>query len=191
MQELSLHILDIVQNSIQADAKHIEINVEENSVKNLYLIRICDNGKGIDKETLQKVLNPFYTSKAKKTGLGIPLLKQHAELAGGNLHIESELGSGTTVTATFKHNNIDRQPMGDIASTLCGLIRSYPAIRFKYKHKIESNEFYFDTEEIKAQLEEVSIETPEIIRFIKELITSNIEELESQRNITNKNNINA
>lgn len=190
MVELSLHILDIVQNSLHAKATEVEVLVDDNSVDNSYTIKIIDNGAGMDAETVKKVLDPFYTSKNKKTGLGIPLLKQHAELCGGSLKVESHPGKGTEITALFENNHFDRQPMGDIAGTISGTIRSNPDVRLIYKHKVDGEDFKLDTNELKQELDGVPIESPEVINFINEMLKSNIEELESNRNILKKQIIN-
>ena len=190
MIELSLHILDIVQNSLQANASEVEICVEDNRIENKYAISVKDNGTGMDAETIKKVLDPFYTSKNKKTGLGIPLFKQHAEQCGGSLEIESEPGNGTKVSVWFENNHFDRQPMGDITGTICGLIRSYVDVHFIYKHKVDEDEFVLDTDELKNELDGIPLQTPEVIKFISDMIKTNIEELESNRNISKKQTIN-
>ena len=177
MKEISLHILDIVQNSVQANATEIEISIEESSQMDLYTVTIIDNGDGMSCETINRVLDPFFTTKNKKTGLGIPLLKQHAELTGGKLEIESTLNVGTTVRTNFIRSNIDRQPLGEIESTLSGIFRSFPNADFSYTHKVDNKEFFISTKEIKNELDGVSITSHEVISFIKELILENITEI--------------
>lgn len=177
MKELSLHILDIVQNSLHAGASEISISVVEDFRKNLLSIQIGDNGKGIPEDKLMNLLDPFFTTKKKKTGLGIPMLKQHAEMAGGDLQVESKVGKGTILTATFQHDNLDRQPMGDLTGTIIGLIRANPEICWKYKHRVNEREFLLDTNEIKAELDDVPINSREVLNFIEEFIRDNLNEL--------------
>jgi hypothetical protein len=179
MKELSLHILDIVQNSLQAGATEIIVEVSENIEENSYQIFISDNGKGMTNEEIKKVLDPFYTSKNKKTGLGIPLLKQHAELAGGFLKVESAKNKGVILTVCFQHNHLDRQPMGDIACTLAGILRANPKIHLIYKHVYKNKSFLFDTDEFKSELGDIPINSPEVINFTTEFIRDNINELTS------------
>lgn len=137
MEELSLHILDIAENSIRAGATRIEIYIHEDAKNDVLTIKIKDNGAGMDKETLKKVRDPFFTTKAsKKWGLGIPLLAHAARQSGGNIKIHSKPGAGTTLVATFAHSHIDRQPMGDIEETLKALIIANPGIDFAFKHRI-------------------------------------------------------
>jgi hypothetical protein len=166
-----------VQNSLQAEASEICIEVLEHPSENMLQISISDNGKGMTSEQLNEVLNPFYTTKNKKTGLGIPLLKQHAEMTGGNLSIEKGIDKGTKVIASFCYNHIDRQPMGDIAGTLAGIIRANPDIHIVYWHGFNNKAFVFDTNEFIAELDGIPISSPQVINFIIEFIRDNINEL--------------
>jgi DNA topoisomerase VI subunit B len=174
MKELSLHILDIVQNSIQANASKIEITITEDNHHNSMVIQVADNGNGMTDETLRQVLDPFYTTKNKKTGLGIPLLKQHAEMTGGDLTIKSSVDFGTKITAKFVKNHFDRQPIGNIAATLTSLIRSNPSIHFKYLHQVDEKKFELDTNELLDELDGIQIDNPEIIRFLEQMINENL-----------------
>jgi len=177
MKEISLHILDIVQNSIQAGAKQVIISITEDIPENMMRIEITDNGKGMNSEILAKVNDPFFTSGNKKTGLGLPLLKQHAEAAGGAIIIESGEGKGTTVIATFVHDHPDRQPIGDITTTMMSLIRSNPEMDFIYSHSANRKKFVLDTRHIKQELEGIPIGSKEVIVFLRDMITGNLNEL--------------
>ena len=111
MQEISLNILDIAQNSIRAGATLVEIDIAENIPEDLFVFSVKDNGCGMSEEMVKRVSDPFVTTRTtRKIGLGIPLLRSMAEAAGGGLDIESRVGVGTVVTATFSHSNIDRHP---------------------------------------------------------------------------------
>jgi hypothetical protein len=177
MKEISLHILDIVQNSIHAGADLVEIFVYEDPTGNLLKIEVNDNGKGMTTAVLAKVNDPFFTTGKKKTGLGIPLLRQHAEACGGIFLIISELDKGTWISATFQLDHIDRQPMGDITPTLISLIRSNPIVDFVYSHTLNNRNYTFDTREVKRVLEDISINNSRAIAFIKDMITENIREI--------------
>lgn len=180
MTELSLHILDIVQNSIAAQSSLISIIIEEDIKNDKYIIRIVDNGTGMDSETLSKVTDPFFTSRTtRKVGVGISLFKQSAEQTGGSFNIESAPGKGTSVTAIFGHSNIDRPILGDIAGTMTLLIGANQQIRFIYEHITPVSDFQFDTEEAKAELEGVPINHPDILRALKELIEENLKLIEA------------
>jgi hypothetical protein len=179
MTELSLHILDIVHNSISAKASVVAISVYESKMQNKLEIEISDNGKGMDISTLDKVTDPFYTTRTtRKVGLGIPLFKQAVEICEGNFNIDSVLGKGTIIKAALPLAHIDRQPMGDIAGVLVQLVSSFPYIDFVYKHITDKGEYIFNTKEIKEMLEGMSLQEPEIIKFIREMIRENLNVIE-------------
>ncbi len=178
MKELSLHILDILQNSIAAQADLIEIELFENKKENVYRIIIRDNGNGMSAEMLSHVTDPYYTSRTtRKVGLGIPLLKQNAERAGGTFTIESEYGKGTILKAEFQHTNIDRPMMGDIAGVIVLTAAANEKIRFIYKHTTDHGNYIFDTKEIKDIMDGTSINQPQIIKYLKEMIKENLSEI--------------
>jgi signal transduction histidine kinase len=135
MKELSLNILDIVQNSIRAKADYISIEINESVKKDLYRIVVSDNGSGIPKEIMKNITDPFVTTRTRRRmGLGLPLLKYHTELTGGELSIRSEPGKGTQVEASFSLKHIDRQPLGDIIGVIIILVASNQGINFDYFH---------------------------------------------------------
>jgi anti-sigma regulatory factor (Ser/Thr protein kinase) len=151
MEDLSLHILDIAENSIRAKAKRIEIRVIEDLENDLLSIEIKDDGCGMDRERLKKALDPFFTTKDKKWGLGLSLLAQATQEAEGEFNIDSAVGKGTKVSATFKHSHIDRKPFGNMAETLIVLIYGNPDVDFFYLYKKGSLTYSFDTSKIKAE----------------------------------------
>ncbi len=149
MEDLSLHILDIAENSIEAKASKVEIKVIEDKKKDLLTIEIKDNGQGIDKETLKKVLDPFYTTRTvRKVGLGLSLLAQATEESGGDIEIKSKVGKGTKVKATFQYSHIDRKPLGDIEKTLTTLIVGNPGVNFVYEHRKDNVKVTLDTKKL-------------------------------------------
>lgn len=179
MKELSLHILDIVHNSVSAGANLVQVIVNEDLSENNYDIEIRDNGRGMSEEIVKQVINPFYTTRTtRKVGLGISLFKQNAEQAGGYLKIESELGKGTNVLVRFIHDNIDRPVMGDIAGVVSMLVCGTPNVEFIYSHSISDNQFVFDSREVKEALGDVPVSSPEVVSYLKEFINSNLEELQ-------------
>lgn len=134
MEEISLHILDLVENSISAGATRVEIVVEENLKRDILRIVVKDNGRGMSEDEKKRVFDPFFTTKGKKTGLGLPFIKQAAESTGGSVKIKTGPGKGTVLSAIFTRSHIDRQPLGDIATTIATLFLSHPEIDFVYKH---------------------------------------------------------
>ena len=183
MQELSLNILDIAQNSVVAGASLIEIMVEVYGENNNTLsIIIKDNGKGMDRQTLENVINPFFTSRTtRKVGLGIPLFKMAAEQTGGFFEITSELGAGTQVKAVFDTANIDCTPLGDVWDTVAILIQMNEDIDFVYTAKSGKDEFVCDTRRLKEVMEGAPLSDPMVVRWIKEFIEENQFEIFKRR----------
>lgn len=171
MNELSLHILDICQNSIKANATLIHIQVVENIQENIFEINITDNGKGMNKATLTQVADPFYTTRTtRKVGLGISLFKMAAEMAGGSFVITSEEGQGTRVSAQFEHNHIDRAPLGRIEDTLLILILNETSIDIRYEHVYNDQIYTLDTRDIKQVLGDIPLSNHDVVLWIKEHI---------------------
>ena len=169
MEDLSLHILDVVENSISAGAKKVEIEIREDLKEDLLRIEITDDGKGMDAGMLEKALDPFFTTKTvRKVGLGLSLLREAAKAANGDLTIQSEIGRGTRVKATFQHSHIDRKPMGDMTKTMMTLIISNPGVHFQYLHGKDGREYrMIDTEKLKANGELSSMSAGKLINLIK------------------------
>ena len=173
MEDLSLHILDIAENSITAGASRIEIKIVEDTGANLLTVEISDNGKGMDKELLDNACDPFYTTRTtRRVGLGIPLLAQSARESSGDITVKSVKGEGTSIKASFQYDHIDRRPLGDIGQTMIILIMSNPDIDFLFEHTKNDNTYLLDTTEIKKELDGVPINTPEVIKIIKDDIST-------------------
>jgi hypothetical protein len=178
MKELSLNILDIVQNSIRAEASEISIMINESLSKDIYLIMISDNGKGIPEEILRDVTDPFVTTRTKRRmGLGLSLLKYHAELTGGRMEINSTVGKGTEVIVNFSFRHIDRQPLGDIAGILVILMASNKHISFIYSHKTDNGEYRFSSKETKEFLEVEALTEMNLLEDIGWMIGENLKEI--------------
>jgi anti-sigma regulatory factor (Ser/Thr protein kinase) len=173
VKELSLHILDILENAVEAAASRIEIRIDEDPSRDDMTIAIRDNGRGMEPETAERTLDPFYsTRKTRHIGLGLPLFSEAARRCEGALRIDSEPGKGTAVTATFRCSHIDRAPLGDIATALLAILLSERPVDLDYVHRIEGKEFRFDTSEIRKELGEVPLAHPKVRewfdRFIRE-----------------------
>jgi anti-sigma regulatory factor (Ser/Thr protein kinase) len=146
VRDISLHILDIAENSINAGAKNISIKIIEEKKKNLLKVEISDDGKGMDKRFIKKVSSPFVTTRTtRKVGLGLPLLKAAAEMTNGKLVINSSPGKGTRITAVFQLDHVDRKPIGSMAQTILALAANNPEINIKYTRKQNGKKFIFDT----------------------------------------------
>jgi anti-sigma regulatory factor (Ser/Thr protein kinase) len=153
VRELSLHILDALENSVEAGATRIELRIEEDLRKDILSIVIRDNGRGMSEEFARQVLNPFVTTrKTRHVGLGLPLFAAAAERCNGDLRIKSKVGVGTTVTVTFQHSHIDRAPLGDIPGTLMAIILSDRPVDVLYKHRVDRRTFDLDTARVRHEL---------------------------------------
>ena len=171
MKEISLHILDIMQNSVTAGAGLIELTVTEDEKNDILSFSVKDNGKGMSEELLASVTDPFTTGRTtRKVGLGIPLLKHAAELTGGGIDIKSKLGEGTTISATFVYSSIDRQPLGNMSETMHQLITSFEEVDFIYSHLVNGQEFFVDTREFKKVLSGVSFRENAVSLWILEYL---------------------
>ena len=182
MRELSLHILDILQNSVEAGATRVVLTIDEDLAADRLTITVEDNGRGIPPEKLPKLFDPFYTTRSTRhVGLGLPLLKAAAERCNGDVTLASEVGVGTTLTATFQHSHLDRAPLGDLTGTLLTFILG-GACDLRYVHRVigrvgewESGrtgerEFAFDTAEIKAELGDVPLTHPDVREWLRQFI---------------------
>lgn len=171
MRELSLHILDIVQNSISAGAGLVQIDVIENAQADSMTIRVTDDGSGMDPETARRIVDPFVTSRiTRPVGLGVPLFAAAAERCGGGLGIDSSCGAGATVTAVFGLSHIDRAPLGNMADTFRVLAVCNPNVDFVYNHVRGERSFHVDTREIRAALGDVPLSLPEVALFIRDFV---------------------
>lgn len=178
MTEISLNVLDVAENSIRAEASLVEISVAADTKADLLTIMIKDDGRGMSEEQIAHVEDPFFTTRTtRKVGLGIPFFKQAAESTGGQFHIVSTLGEGTTVTATFTLSHIDRMPLGDINSTIYTLITFNQQTDFLYTYSLDDRSFSLDTREFKEILGDVPFDTPEVSSYIKEYLNENKNEV--------------
>jgi hypothetical protein len=178
MQDLSLHILDIVENAIASKASHVAIRITEDFDKDQMIVEIEDDGEGIPLHLLEKVVDPFFTTRTtRKIGLGLSLLQQAAQACEGDLQVQSHQGKGTVVRANFRYNHIDLKPLGDMASTMVTLIVGNPHMDFHYVHRKGNKTFCFDTVELKRELDDVPIDHPKVVQFVREEIHKGLREL--------------
>lgn len=179
-----MHVLDIVQNSIKAKAKNVFVSIAEDSSQDKMTIDIKDDGYGMSEEMVKKVCDPFVTSRTtRRVGLGIPLFKSAAEMAGGGFEIESEEGTGTTVSAVFGLSHIDRAPLGDIGSTMSTLIGMNKDINFEYRHKKNGASFTVSKETLGELLFDIPIDSPEVMSWIRDYINESIKNLDGGLNV--------
>jgi Histidine kinase-, DNA gyrase B-, and HSP90-like ATPase len=174
VRDISLHILDIAENSINAGASRIDITIIEDSAKNLLTVEIIDDGKGMEPEFAETTADPFVTSRTtRKVGLGLPLLKAAAEIANGKLIIDSVSGKGTIIKADFQLNHIDRKPLGNMGETILALIANNPETNIKYFYKNNGKQFSFDSKKFTKNINVEVFNTSEILLKIKKYFKEN------------------
>ena len=136
MEDFSLHVLDVVENALSAGADRIEVRIVVQRKEDFLRIEIEDNGRGMDEQMVSQALDPFYTTKSgKRVGLGLPLLAQAADEAGGDMDVEAELGKGTVVRATCRLSHPDLKPIGDMLQTMAILTCVHPDVQFVFEHR--------------------------------------------------------
>lgn len=170
MKELSLHILDIAQNSISAECTRLKLSLVEHSQR--LTLTLTDNGRGMSQEFLATVTDPFTTTRTtRKVGLGLPLLRLAAEQTGGSFSIESTVGEGTTLMVIFHTDSIDCPPLGDMAGTVAMLLQGAPEVEFLYERATDRGEFRFDTREVREILgEDVSLAEHAVFLWLRDYL---------------------
>lgn len=171
MEDLSLHILDVAENSVHAGATHIVILIRESSVDDTLTVEIEDNGQGMTSEEMAKASDPFYTTRTtRKVGLGLSLLDQAAKAANGTFEIESRPGLGTRVCATFQLSHVDCKPIGNMADTITALLAQRPDIDITYDHERGGQGLSFSTKEIRHQLGDMPLNAAVSLNFIRQYL---------------------
>lgn len=183
MKELSLNILDIAGNSVRAEATLIEILLEETEQTLTFTIK--DDGKGMGRELLSRVCDPFATTRTtRKVGLGIPFLKMEAEQTGGYLTIESRSreeypdSHGTVLSSCFIKTHIDYIPLGDIVETLCTLVHGMGSIDLLFRHRYSGREVTLSTAEMREMLgDDLPLSSPDVIEWLRAYLSEGYAEL--------------
>ena len=189
MREIALHLLDIAENSVTADAENITLTVCEDLQGDRLTASVVDDGKGMSAEMTARVVDPFTTSRTtRKVGLGIPLFKEAAESCNGNLVINSEIGKGTSLDVKFQYSHIDRMPLGDLATTMLTLFVAYPKIHWVFDYEaipsngMQEEKFVFDSQPVMADLGDIPLTEPVVLTFIREYIESGVARVQAVSN---------
>lgn len=178
MQELSLHILDLVQNGIEAGACRIVLTVTEDSAADMLTIRVEDDGRGMDAAVVRKVTDPFYTTRStRRVGLGLPLIDMSASQCGGQLKIASTVGKGTAVEACWRLSHIDRPPLGDMAQTVKTLFVLNPDIDIQYTHQVDQRSFSATVYELTEILDGIPFTQPDVLEWLGEYLNGHEQQL--------------
>lgn len=184
MIDLAMHMMDIVQNSLRAGAGKVDIDLVENSSDHRLLFRVKDDGDGMNRETVEKLADPFFTTRTtRKVGLGIPFLKMTCEQTGGTLKVFSEEGRGSVVEAVYRTDHPDCLPLGDMAGYLALLLNANPDVRFRFTCRIDEAEFILDSDELKGQ--GIELQHPQMLAAVKEYIRENLREIYKKRSSHN------
>jgi hypothetical protein len=175
MHELSLHVLDLVENSTGAGADRVTVTVEEDPYRDEMRICIEDNGRGMDSAMVSRIRDPFVTTRTtRKVGLGLSLMDMTTRMCDGNLRIESALGVGTTVDATWRLSHLDRPPLGNMAATLKTILIMNPDIHFLYCHTVGERSFILDSGEISKALGDLPLTQPEVLEWLDGYLKENL-----------------
>ncbi|HEX3031384.1 MAG TPA: ATP-binding protein [Bacillota bacterium] len=180
MKEIALHIIDIAQNSIEAGATQVGIKIEENLTDDYLALEITDNGRGMSQDMIERVTDPFFTTRnTRRIGLGLPLLKAAAERCEGRLELTSVPGEGTKVVVRFKRSHIDRAPLGNMVDTIVNMVVGYPDLDLHFVHRIDDREILFDSGELRRELEDVPLNNLAVVNWIRNFLAEAYADLNS------------
>jgi len=175
MRELSLHILDIARNSIEAGATALHLSIVEQRDRDTLELTVRDNGRGMDDETTRRAADPFYTTReSRKVGLGLSLLEATCERCGGSLEIRSRPGEGTEVRGTMQLAHLDRPPLGDMGKVIQALACEAQRTSVRYRHQADGKRFEIDTVELQKELGEVPVTDPRVLCWLAEYVKNGV-----------------
>ncbi len=181
MEELSLHLLDLVENAIRAEADLVKIEISEEPAQDMLSLVVEDNGRGMEPGLAAKASDPFYTTRTtRRVGLGLSLLRANAQLCDGDLTVDSRLGEGTRVKVWFTLSHIDRQPLGDWPATIAGLILTQQEVDFTYSHRVGDDEFELDTRELRQELGRDALADPAVTAMLRQQMIEALDQLGSR-----------
>ncbi|HYQ47544.1 MAG TPA: ATP-binding protein [Thermodesulfovibrionales bacterium] len=184
MEDISLHILDIAENSVSASATLVRISITDDPGKNLFTVTIEDNGRGMDAVFVRRVLDPFCTTRTERNvGLGLSFLAQAARETGGDIRIQSVVGQGTIVRADFRPAHIDMKPLGNITDTIVTLIAGNPRVDFHFSYARAGNTYSLDTREIRSALEDVPINSADVLSAIRSDLSEGLQAVKEANNV--------
>ncbi|CQR72494.1 sensory histidine kinase AtoS [Sporomusa ovata DSM 2662] len=178
MREISLHILDLVQNSIEAGATAAKLEIIEDIIGNSMIIRVSDNGRGMNKKMRQLVIDPFITTRTtRRVGLGLPLMDMSTKRCGGYLNIDSIQGQGTVIEAMYQHSHLDRPPMGNLVETIKSILVANPVLQFSYHHTVNNKSLLISSHEITDILDGIPLTQPDVLIWLHGYLSENIANL--------------
>ncbi|NLC55899.1 MAG: ATP-binding protein [Armatimonadetes bacterium] len=176
MDEIALHILDLAVNAVSAGARRVTIAVTEDLAQDRLVVRVADDGKGMDAQHLDAVVERFASEKTgrrRPIALGLALLRQTAEQCGGEMRVESAPGQGTQVEVWMRHGHINRPPLGRRDETIFALCLGAPGVAVEFTHCRNGTVTHFDSAAVCQQLGPgASLQSPEGIRAVREALES-------------------
>lgn len=173
MRTIADHVLDIASNSVTAGATEIWLDIDRDPTRHLFVFEVRDNGRGMDADIRTRVFDPFFTTRPhtiRRFGLGLPFLRENAELTGGGVDLESIAGEGTTLRATFHTDHIDCLPLGDLASTLFALFISDIAVSWHIRRREGKLVYVVDTEELRTVFSSEEMDDPQVQSLLLEFL---------------------
>jgi hypothetical protein len=178
LRELSLHILDLIENAIRAGAGRIAVCVDQQPWDNLLSISVEDDGPGLPVPA-HTALDPFFTTKeGKKTGLGLSLFRFRVEQAGGEMRLERSALGGLAVRSTMRLGHVDRSPLGDLASTLASVACTNPGVELSARLRVGSREVSVSTAEVARALPAGTRGDIAVARQVRQKITEGLQALQ-------------
>lgn len=178
MRELSLHILDIARNSIEAGASRLLITVMEDDRADSLTIEIIDNGRGMTEDELQQATSPFYsTRQTRRFGLGLSLLHDTCERCAGQMHLRSINGHGTHVSACMQWSHLDRPPVGDMGASVSALATEAEKVHLTYRHCVNGQCLAIDTNSLQYELDDVGLRTPAVLQWLGKHVNKRLKEM--------------
>lgn len=174
IEDLAMHLADLVENSLRAGARHISIVLSRRG--DALEIEVADDGAGIPEGDLARVTDPFYTTKPRaRIGLGLSLLAQTAEETGGTCVVEARPAGGTRVCARVGWQHPDRPPLGDLAGTLIPLLATSPGVEFTVELGDNRGTWRLSTREIRERIGDIALTHPEVLRFLEDSLRAGMD----------------
>ncbi len=178
MREISLHILDLIQNSIEAEATSVKLEIIEDIVNDRMIIRVSDNGRGMNEKMRQLVIDPFITTRTtRRIGLGLPLMDMSTKRCDGYLDINSIPGQGTVIEAMYRHSHYDRPPMGNLPETIKSILVANPELQFFYSHTFNDQSLSVSSQEIADILDGIPLTQPDVLIWLDGYLSESIDNL--------------
>lgn len=181
MREIALHLLDVARNSVEAGATRLLVTVLEDEAADRLVLEIVDNGRGMDEAALGRATDPFYSTRTtRRVGLGLPLLRATCERCGGGLQVQSEPGRGTHLTATLQLRHWDRPPLGDLGAVVQALACEAERVHLVYRHRVGSQWFTIDTNELQYELDDVHLRDPIVLAWLARHVNEQLARLREE-----------